>query len=176
MLVGSSCNLQKYHQPKRKGVSYWQIFWSTYCMFSLSSGLSLCSFVSPTFIYRCNNQPTFVEVKKCFCTTVSVTCGKKLKLSFYHLMYIFHFSLSPLFQSCLLFLHPPAFSPPFSPPLPSLFFCLCDVRYGIADFQTAPVDSSCNGEQSEHHQQGPCNVDPFGVRSWLPCAHLNKWS
>lgn len=122
-------------------------------------------------------QPTYIcEGKKMFLYNCQRYLWEKVK-TFYHLMYIFHFSLSPPFPSCLLLLHPPAFSPSAPPlsPLPSLFFCLCDVRYGIADFQTAPVDSSCNGEQSEHHQQRPCNVDPFGVPSWLPCAHLNTW-
>lgn len=145
-------------------------------MLSLSSGLSLCSFVSPTFIHMCNNQPTFVEVKKNVFVQLSALLVVKVKTfflpSYVHLPFpsVSSIPTMPPFSSSTSLLHLP-----FSPPLPSLFFCLCDVRYGIADFQTAPVDCSCNGEQSEHHQQRPCNVDPSGVPSWLPCAHLNTW-
>lgn len=51
---------------------------------------------------------------------------------------------------------------------------LCDVGYGIADFQTAPVDSSRHGEQSQQHHQHPRDVNALGVPSRLPRAHLNK--
>lgn len=49
---------------------------------------------------------------------------------------------------------------------------LRDVGYGVAYFQTCPVDGPCHSKQSEEDQQRPRNVDSFGVLGRLPRADL----
>lgn len=49
---------------------------------------------------------------------------------------------------------------------------LRDVGYGVAYFQTCPVDGSCHSEESEDDEQHPWNVDSLRVLGWLPCTHL----
>lgn len=48
---------------------------------------------------------------------------------------------------------------------------LRDVGYGVADFQTPPVDGPRHGEEREHGQQHPRHVDPFGVLGRSPRSH-----
>lgn len=71
----------------------------------------------------------------------------------------------------------PSFLPSFLPSfpfscLPSL--CLRDVGYGVADFQTPPVDRPHHGKQSEEDQKHPRNVDPFRALSRRPCTDLKS--
>lgn len=57
-------------------------------------------------------------------------------------------------------------------PPPHLAIWLRDVGYGVAYFQTCPVDGSCHSKQSKEDQQRPRNVDSFGVLGRLPRADL----
>lgn len=118
-------------------------------------------------------HPTSVQVRTRFPNKRQLFVEKVLKL-LSTIVCISSISLCPLFPSRLLFfVHPHTHFPLLVPLLLLFCLCLCDVGYGIADFQTAPVDSSCHGEQSQQHHQHPRDVDPLGVLSRLPRAHLN---